>query len=392
MFEKKTRVQMHLKDQPVPEGEHLLEVDDLKMYFHTQDGVVKAVDGVSYTLDRGETLGVVGESGSGKSVTHLTIMGLIDMPPGRIEGGDVRYRGQSLLKMSEEQMQDIRGNDIAMIFQDPMTSLNPVYTIGRQLGEGMRLHRGYSKDEALKRSIELLDMVGIPNPEQRVKDYPHQFSGGMRQRVMIAMALACNPKLLIADEPTTALDVTIQAQILDLLRRLREDTDMAVLLITHDLGVVSEIADRVVVMYCGQVVEEAEVRLLFDNPMHPYTLGLLKSIPRLEDDDSKRLYMIKGMVPNPLEMPPGCHFSDRCDSCMQVCRERMPELVQVGDHKVRCFLYEEQDGHAKDAAEVKANEEKAREAVEAAREVSTAEALIEGDVARETEEGGADER
>ena len=209
---------------------------------------------------------------------------------------------------------------------------------------------------------------------------------------MIAMALACNPKLLIADEPTTALDVTIQAQILDLLRRLREDTDMAVLLITHDLGVVSEIADRVVVMYCGQVVEEAEVRLLFDNPMHPYTLGLLKSIPRLEDDDSKRLYMIKGMVPNPLEMPPGCHFSDRCDSCMQVCRERMPELVQVGDHKVRCFLYEEQDGHAKDAAEVKANEEKAREAVEAAREVSTAEALIEGDVAREAEEGGADER
>ncbi len=201
MFKKKTRVQMHLKDQPVPEGEHLLEVDDLKMYFHTQDGVVKAVDGVSYILDRGETLGVVGESGSGKSVTHLTIMGLIDMPPGRIEGGDVRYRGQSLLKMSEEQMQDIRGNDIAMIFQDPMTSLNPVYTIGRQLGEGLRLHRGYSKDEALKRSVELLDMVGIPNPEQRVKDYPHQFSGGMRQRVMIAWRLPATPTSSLLTSP-----------------------------------------------------------------------------------------------------------------------------------------------------------------------------------------------
>ena len=245
MFKKKTRVQMHLKDQPVPEGEHLLEVDDLKMYFHTQDGVVKAVDGVSYTLDRGETLGVVGESGSGKSVTHLTIMGLIDMPPGRIEGGDVRYRGQSLLKMSEEQMQDIRGNDIAMIFQDPMTSLNPVYTIGRQLGEGMRLHCGYSKDEALKRSIELLDMVGIPNPEQRVKDYPHQFSGGMRQRVMIAMALACDPDILIADEPTTALDVTIQAQIIELMREMQKKNGNAIVMITHDLGVVADVADKI---------------------------------------------------------------------------------------------------------------------------------------------------
>ena len=221
MFGKKmTKVDpsQDLKNQPVPEGSHLLEVDDLKMYFHTQDGVVKAVDGVSYTLDRGETLGVVGESGSGKSVTSLTIMGLIDMPPGRIEGGDVRYRGQSLLKMSEAQMQQIRGNDIAMIFQDPMTSLNPVYTIGRQLGEGLRLHRGYTKEQATARAIELLDLVGIPNPEQRVKDYPHQFSGGMRQRVMIAMALACDPDILIADEPTTALDVTIQAQIVELMK------------------------------------------------------------------------------------------------------------------------------------------------------------------------------
>ena len=276
MFKKKTRVQMHLKDQPVPEGEHLLEVDDLKMYFHTQDGVVKAVDGVSYILDRGETLGVVGESGSGKSVTHLTIMGLIDMPPGRIEGGDVRYRGQSLLKMSEEQMQDIRGNDIAMIFQDPMTSLNPVYTIGRQLGEGLRLHRGYSKDEALKRSVELLDMVGIPNPEQRVKDYPHQFSGGMRQRVMIAMALACDPDILIADEPTTALDVTIQAQIIELMREMQKKNGNAIVMITHDLGVVADIADKIMVMYAGHPVEFGPAEEIFYNRTRPYTRGLMR--------------------------------------------------------------------------------------------------------------------
>lgn len=214
MAKRDAKQEQDLKNQPIPEGSHLLEVDNLKMYFHTQDGVVKAVDGVTYTLDRGETLGVVGESGSGKSVTAMTIMGLIDMPPGRIEGGDVRYRGKSLLEMTEQQMQSVRGNDIAMIFQDPMTSLNPVYTIGRQLGEGLRIHRGYSKEQALKRATELLAMVGIPNAEQRVKDYPHQFSGGMRQRAMIAMALACDPDILIADEPTTALDVTIQAQII----------------------------------------------------------------------------------------------------------------------------------------------------------------------------------
>ena len=237
-----------LKEAPVPEGQHLLEVDDLKMYFHTQDGVVKAVNGVSYTLDRGETLGVVGESGSGKSVTSLAIMGLIDMPPGRIEGGDIRYHGESLLKMSDEQMGHIRGNGIAMIFQDPMTSLNPVYTIGRQLGEGLRLHRGYSRKRALERSIELLRMVGIPNPEQRVKDYPHEFSGGMRQRVMIAMALACDPDILIADEPTTALDVTIQAQIIELMQEMQEKSGNAIIMITHDLGVVADVADKIMVM------------------------------------------------------------------------------------------------------------------------------------------------
>ena len=236
---KKNKNYVDLKDQPVPEGQHLLEVDDLKMYFHTEDGVVRAVDGVSYTLDRGETLGVVGESGSGKSVTAMTIMGLISMPPGKIEGGDVRYRGRSILEMTEEEMQHIRGNDIAMIFQDPMTSLNPVYKIGKQVGEGLRLHRGYSKQEALKRATELLDLVGIPEPEKRVNEYPHQFSGGMRQRVMIAMALACDPDILIADEPTTALDVTIQAQIIELMQEMQEKNGNAIIMITHDLGVVA---------------------------------------------------------------------------------------------------------------------------------------------------------
>ena len=248
---KKNDNYVDLKTQPIPEGQHLLEVDDLKMYFHTEDGVVHAVDGVSYTLDRGETLGVVGESGSGKSVTAMTIMGLISMPPGKIEGGSVTYRGHDLLSMSEEEMQHVRGNDIAMIFQDPMTSLNPVYKIGRQVGEGLRLHRGYSKQEALKRATELLDLVGIPEPEKRVNQYPHQFSGGMRQRVMIAMALACDPDILIADEPTTALDVTIQAQIIELMQEMQEKNGNAIIMITHDLGVVADMADKIMVMYAG---------------------------------------------------------------------------------------------------------------------------------------------
>lgn len=329
----------------------LLSVKNLSTEFPVKKGIVKAVEDVSFDVDAGEILAIVGESGSGKSVTSLSVMGLL-AEPGHVAGGSMEFEGKDLVHLSERDYRALRGNDMAMIFQEPMTSLNPVYRVGKQIVEAIRTHENVSKKEARERAIDMLRKVGIPSPEKRIDDYPHQMSGGMRQRVMIAMALSCNPKLLIADEPTTALDVTIQAQILDLLRRLRDDTGMAVLLITHDLGVVSETADRVVVMYCGQVVEEAEVRTLFDHPMHPYTLGLLKSIPRLEDDDSKRLYMIKGMVPNPLEMPPGCHFSDRCDSCMDICREKIPNLVDIDGHKVRCFLYENADGEAKSAAAI----------------------------------------
>ena len=362
----------------------LLSVKNLSTEFPVKKGIVKAVEDVSFDVDAGEILAIVGESGSGKSVTSLSVMGLL-AEPGHVAGGSMEFEGKDLVTLSEREYRELRGNDMAMIFQEPMTSLNPVYRVGKQIVEAIRTHENVSKKEARERAIDMLRKVGIPSPEKRIDDYPHQMSGGMRQRVMIAMALSCNPKLLIADEPTTALDVTIQAQILDLLRRLRDDTGMAVLLITHDLGVVSETADRVVVMYCGQVVEEAEVRTLFDHPMHPYTLGLLKSIPRLEDDDTKRLYMIKGMVPNPLEMPPGCHFSDRCDSCMDICREKIPDLVDVGGHKVRCFLYENAEGQAKSAAAIAAGEAEALADVEAAREMETAEALLVGEEIREAE-------
>ena len=362
----------------------LLSVKNLSTEFPVKKGIVKAVEDVSFDVDAGEILAIVGESGSGKSVTSLSVMGLL-AEPGHVAGGSMEFEGKDLVTLSEREYRELRGNDMAMIFQEPMTSLNPVYRVGKQIVEAIRTHENVSKKEARERAIDMLRKVGIPSPEKRIDDYPHQMSGGMRQRVMIAMALSCNPKLLIADEPTTALDVTIQAQILDLLRRLRDDTGMAVLLITHDLGVVSETADRVVVMYCGQVVEEAEVRTLFDHPMHPYTLGLLKSIPRLEDDDSKRLYMIKGMVPNPLEMPPGCHFSDRCDSCMDICREKIPDLVDVGGHKVRCFLYENAEGQAKSAAAIAEGEAEAHADAEAARNVETAEALLAGEEIREAE-------
>ena len=370
----------------------LLSVKNLSTEFPVKKGIVRAVEDVSFDVDAGEILAIVGESGSGKSVTSLSIMGLL-AEPGRVAAGSMEFEGRDLATLPEKDYRELRGNDMAMIFQEPMTSLNPVYRVGKQIVEAIRTHEKVSKKEARERAIDLLRKVGIPSPEKRIDDYPHQMSGGMRQRVMIAMALACNPKLLIADEPTTALDVTIQAQILDLLRRLRDDTGMAVLLITHDLGVVSETADRVVVMYCGQVVEEAEVRALFDHPMHPYTLGLLKSIPRLEDDDTKRLYMIKGMVPNPLEMPPGCHFSDRCDSCMDICRTQMPKLVDAGGRKVRCFLYEDADGHVKSDAAIAEAEAEAVADAEAAREVETAEALLAGEEIREAEleELGKDE-
>lgn len=362
----------------------LLSVKNLSTEFPVKKGIVRAVEDVSFDVDAGEILAIVGESGSGKSVTSLSVMGLL-AEPGHVAGGSMEFEGKDLATLSERQYRELRGNDMAMIFQEPMTSLNPVYRVGNQIVEAIRTHEKVSKAEAKARAVDLLRKVGIPSPEARINDYPHQMSGGMRQRVMIAMALACNPKLLIADEPTTALDVTIQAQILDLLRRLRDDTGMAVLLITHDLGVVSETADRVVVMYCGQVVEEAEVRALFDHPMHPYTLGLLKSIPRLEDDDAKRLYMIKGMVPNPLEMPPGCHFSDRCDSCMDICRTKVPDLVDLDGHKVRCFLYENADGDALSAEAIAQGEAEALADIEAAREMETAEALLAAEDLRETE-------
>ena len=322
---KKNTNYVDLKTKTIPEGGHLLEVNDLKMYFHTQDGIVHAVDGVSYTLDRGETLGVVGESGSGKSVTHMTIMGLIDMPPGKIEGGDIIYRGESLLEKSEEEMQHIRGNDIAMIFQDPMTSLNPVYKIGRQVGEGLRLHRGYSKQEAQERAVELLRLVGIPNPEKRVNEYPHQFSGGMRQRVMIAMALACDPDILIADEPTTALDVTIQAQIIELMQEMQQKNGNAIIMITHDLGVVADMADKIMVMYAGRPVEFGTADEIFYESCHPYTWGLIRSIPEQAVDEKKPLTPIHGNPPSLVNLPSGCPFAPRCPYAVDVCHEKLPE-------------------------------------------------------------------
>ena len=315
----------------------LLEVKNLETEFRVKRGQVKAVNGVSFEVEKGEILAVVGESGSGKSVTSLSIMGLI-RDPGKIVGGQILFNGEDLLKKNTREMEQIRGDKISMIFQEPMTSLNPVYRIKDQIMENILTHEKVSKEEALKRSIEMLDLVSIPAPERRAYDYPHQMSGGMRQRVMIAMALSCHPELLIADEPTTALDVTIQAQILDLINRLRKKLGMAVLLITHDLGVVAETADRVVVMYCGRVVEQAKVLDLFTDPKHPYTRGLLDSIPKL-DEDRKRLYMINGIVPDPTHLPKGCAFADRCDHCMEKCREHMPALVDQGNgRKVRCFL------------------------------------------------------
>jgi len=322
---------------------HLLEVRNLRTHFRTGGGLVRAVDDVSFYLDSGELLGLVGESGCGKSMTALSIMRLVP-PPGRIVGGEILFAGRDLLMLSNAEMRDVRGNDIAMIFQDPMTSLNPVFTVGEQIIEALRLHRGLSRKEARRAAIEAMQEVAITDPDLRVDDYPHQLSGGMRQRVMIAMALACDPKLLIADEPTTALDVTIQAQILELLNNLRKTRQLAVLLITHDLGVVAEVADRVAVMYTGKIVEESPVAELFVRPRHPYTEGLLRSVPKLTAKDvakAQRLQTIEGMVPNPASLPPGCHFEPRCPYRMPRCREGEIPLYPVGEAStVRCVLYD----------------------------------------------------
>ncbi len=322
---------------------HLLEVTNLRTHFQTRAGLVRAVDGVSFHLDKGELLGLVGESGCGKSITALSVMRLIS-PPGKIVGGEITFDEKNLLKLSEAEMRAIRGDDIAMIFQDPMTSLNPVFTVGEQIAEALRLHRRLSRRAAREAAIEAMREVSIPDPARRVDDYPHQLSGGMRQRVMIAMALACDPKLLIADEPTTALDVTIQAQILELLDGLRRNRELAVLLITHDLGVVAEVADRVAVMYTGRIVEESPVEELFARPKHPYTEGLLRSVPKLTVADvarPTRLETIEGVVPSPTDLPPGCHFAPRCPHRMPRCTEEDIPLYQLeGDVKVRCVLFD----------------------------------------------------
>ena len=319
-------------------GKPILEVNDLRTYFYTRDGVVRSVDGVSFSVSEGETLAIVGESGCGKSVTSLSILRLIASPPGKIVSGSIRFHGEDLLGFSDEQMRDIRGDKISMIFQEPMTSLNPVLTIGRQIGEVLELHRQCTKEEVRTRILELLKMVNIPEPESRIDEYPHQLSGGMRQRIMIAMALACDPEILIADEPTTALDVTIQAQILNLMRELRDRTRAAMILITHDLGVVAEMAQRVVVMYAGRKVEEANVMDLFENPMHPYTLGLLNSMPRLDDAASKRLVEIPGMVPSMRTEIIGCAFAPRCSSATERCSQESPVLKDYGNlHWVACW-------------------------------------------------------
>ena len=320
----------------------LLEVRNLKTYFATEKGTVKAVDGVDIALDAGDTLGIVGESGCGKTVLALSILRLIPMPPGRIVSGEVLFEGRDLLGLSEEMMRQVRGRDISMVFQEPMTSLNPVIKIGEQIAEGIRLHQHLNGRQAWQRAIDMLRLVGIPAPEIRVDDYPHQMSGGMRQRVMIAMALACDPRLMIADEPTTALDVTIQAQILDLINRLKAEKGTAVILVTHDLGVIAQSAQRVAVMYAGRIVEQGFVEAIFERPLHPYTLGLLRSMPKMDGSRSRRdrLTVIPGSIPPLYDLPAGCSFQDRCGDVMAVCREHQPETTTpFPDQEVRCWKY-----------------------------------------------------
>jgi oligopeptide transport system ATP-binding protein len=328
--------QQHLNGRP------LLEVKNLKTQFFTQDGVVKAVDDVSFYVMPGETLGVVGESGCGKSITGLSIMRLIPSPPGKITQGEILLEGRNVLQMSDEQVRSIRGKEIAMIFQDPMTSLNPVLTINRQLSEALQLHLRMSKDQARARAIEMLKLVGIPNAEERIDQYPHQFSGGMRQRVMIAMALSCNPKLIIADEPTTALDVTIQAQILDLMRTLQAERDTGVIMITHSMGVVAGMADRIQVMYAGHIVETASTEEVFGNPRHPYTVGLMKSIPRLDATTREKLEPIRGLPPDLIDLPDMCPFVPRCNYAREKCEQKCPPLLEVKPgHYSACWFWDE---------------------------------------------------
>jgi len=317
----------------------LLQVKGLKTQFFTQDGIVKAVNGIAYDLNEGETLGLVGESGCGKSVSVLSLMRLIPQPPGRIVGGEAWFQGRDLLTMDSEEIRSVRGNKIAMIFQDPMTSLNPVLTINQQVSEALELHLGMDKNQARERTVELLELVRIPAAADRIDDYPHQFSGGMRQRVMIAMGLSCNPQLLIADEPTTALDVTIQAQIIELVKQLKDEIGMAVIWITHDLGVVAGLADRVNVMYAGYIIESADVKDVYGDPRHPYTLGLLGSIPRLDADRKTKLTPIDGLPPDLIDMPAGCPFAPRCVYAIERCLEEMPTLETIArGHTVACWV------------------------------------------------------
>lgn len=317
----------------------LLNVKELKTYFYTHEGTIKAVDGVNLKINKGETLGLVGESGCGKSVTALSIMRLIPWPPGKIVHGEIYFEGKNLLEIDEREMRKIRGKKISMIFQEPMTSLDPMFTIGHEIIEVLRLHQGLKKDEARIKAIEILKTVGLSDPEKRVDDYPHELSGGMRQRAMIAMALSCNPALLIADEPTTALDVTIQAQILKLINDLKRKFDASVMLITHDLGVIAETCDNVGLMYAGYIVESADVFSFFNKPLHPYAKGLLKSIPRL-DVDTEKLEIVHGLVPNLLELPSGCPFHPRCEYCFDLCIKKLPDLIRLEkNHLVRCHLF-----------------------------------------------------
>ncbi|MDC7226346.1 MAG: ABC transporter ATP-binding protein [Spirochaetales bacterium] len=320
----------------------ILRVDDLKTYFNTDDGIVKAVDGVSFELKKGEMLGIVGESGSGKSVTNLSLMKLIPSPPGKIMNGTAMFDGENIFDMSDEEIRKLRGNRIGMIFQDPMTSLNPFLRISTQMIETIVLHQKLEKDAARNRAVEMLEMVGIPNPEKRINDYPHQFSGGMRQRVMIAMALSCDPEILIADEPTSALDVTIQAQIIEVIQELSRKLNTAVIMITHDLGVVAGICDTVCVMYAGRIVEKGTNDEIFKDPKHPYTQGLIKSVPRLDQPSKERLFSIDGQPPNVIDLPECCPFHPRCDKAMAKCKNTYPPLTTFGEgREVRCWLYEE---------------------------------------------------